>query len=299
MKYEIMELRQLRYFAEVARIGTFIGAADRLRVAQPSLWRQVRALEKELEIQLFERSGRGVALTRAGSQLLMKAEPLLAQADAITILSSELARGRVGVVTLSCAHPHVPRFLAPLIGEFRRSQPDIHIALHESPHLPNLGELLRGEVDFLTSTPRADDRLVGCQLGDVRLVAVMADDHPWHGRSRIAVSELADVAVLTGESDGLAWHLLRPALHDAGIALDVVHQASNAASLIALAQAGIGVAILPDDNLTQTTNPHWPCLTANGHPMSVPIWLYWTARTIAAPAGRSFADHVRRVRGST
>ncbi|MFC7661379.1 LysR family transcriptional regulator [Pseudonocardia benzenivorans] len=54
-----MELRQLRYFAEVAHVGSFLGAADRLDVAQPSLWRQVKALEAELGVPLFERSGRG------------------------------------------------------------------------------------------------------------------------------------------------------------------------------------------------------------------------------------------------
>src|ERR1700712_4759062 len=96
-----MELRQLRYLVAVARVGSFLGAAAALDVPQPSLWRSVKALETDLGVALFQRSG-------AGHQLLPQAEQLLDRAAGMSLLAAELAHGRAGVVTVACAHPHVP-----------------------------------------------------------------------------------------------------------------------------------------------------------------------------------------------
>ena len=76
-----MELRQLRYFVEAARVGHFARAAQRLRVAQPSLSQQIKSLERDLGIELFDRSGRRAVLTQAGEALLVRAERILAEAQ--------------------------------------------------------------------------------------------------------------------------------------------------------------------------------------------------------------------------
>lgn len=288
-----MELRQLRYFAEVVHVGSFLGAAEQLEVAQPSVWRQVKALEAELGVPLFERSGRGVVITSAGSQLLPRTEQLLAQADEIRALSTELARGRAGVVTMACAHPHVPHFLAPLIGRFHATHPRINVALHESPGLPSVEKVLTGEVDFVTTLQRTDERLAGHRLGDARVVVVTAQDHPWRGRSEIPVSDLAGVPVLTGGPDSLTRRLLEPALREGGFVLDVALESPNTTTLVAMARAGLGVGVLADDHLSgasETTS--WPALVDERYPMAVPIWLYWARHRQLAPPVRAFARHV-------
>ncbi|GGN20863.1 LysR family transcriptional regulator [Lentzea pudingi] len=78
-----LDLRKLRYFVAVAEQLNFGRAAESLHIAQPVLSRQIRALETELKVQLFDRSPKGTALTQAGSQLLADARPLLAQASAL------------------------------------------------------------------------------------------------------------------------------------------------------------------------------------------------------------------------
>jgi DNA-binding transcriptional LysR family regulator len=290
-----MELRQLRYFAEVAHVGSFLGAAERLDVAQPSLWRQVKALEAELGVPLFERSGRGVVITSAGSQLLPRTERLLAQADAIRLLSSELAHGRAGVVTVACAYPHVPRFLAPLIGRFHETHPGINVAVHESSGLPPVEQVLSGDVDFVTGLPRSDDELSGHRLGDVRLVVVTSDAHPWRHRREIPASELADVPVLIAGPGSLTRRLLEPPLREEGLVLDIVQETGNATTLVALARAGLGVAVLADDNLAGDQDGTWPTLTHERYPMASPLWLYWARRRSLAPPVHAFARHVQRV----
>lgn len=292
-----MELRQLRYFSEVANVGSFLGAAERLDVAQPSLWRQVKALEAEFGVPLFERSGRGVVTTSAGLLLLPRAEQLLAQADALRLLSSELAHGRTGVVTVACAHPHVPRFLAPLIGRFHELHPGIHVAVHESAGLPSVEQVLSGDVDFVTGLPRNDERVGGHRLGDAQMIVVTADDHPWRRRPRISASDLAGVPVLTGGPDSLTRRLLEPALRDSGMVLDIVLESSNAPTLVALARAGLGVAVLADDNLAADPGGTWPLLVDERYPMSAQIWIHWALQRSLAPPVRAFAQHIQAAPG--
>ena len=293
-----VELRQLRYVVAVAHVGSFLGAATALDVPQPSLWRAVRALEAELGIPLFERSGRGVQLTGAGSQLLPRAEQLLDRAEAISLLSAELAHGRAGVVTVACAHPHVPRFLAPLIGGFRSAHPGIHVAVHETSGLPSIDQVLDGDVDLVTGLPQAEPRLAGHQLGDVRLAVVTSDDHPWRSREQVSTAELRGQPVLTGQADSLTRRLLEPALREGGFALDITLESGNATTLVALARAGLGVAVLADDNLGAENPPGWPALVDEHAPMSAPLWIYWSRERTLAPAVQSFVQHVRRTANS-
>lgn len=288
-----MELRQLRYLVAVARVGSFLGAAATLDVPQPSLWRSVKALEAELGIALFERSGRGVQLTGAGHQLLPRAEHLLDRAEAVSLLASELAHGRAGVVTVACAHPHVPRFLAPLIGTFRATHPGIHVAVHEYSGLPAIEQVLNGDVDLVTGLPQAEQRLAGHLLGDVRLAVVTSDDHPWRGRRHVSTAELRGQPVLTGHAGSLTRRLLEPALRAGGFALDITLESGNATTLVALARAGLGVAVIADDNLGANDSASWPALVDEHTPMSAPQWIYWSRERGIAPAVRSFVRHVQ------
>ncbi|MCW2636036.1 MAG: putative HTH-type transcriptional regulator YnfL [Blastococcus sp.] len=293
-----MELRQLQYLVAVARVGSFLGAASALGVPQPSLWRSVRALEAELGVALFERSGRGVQVTGAGHQLLPRAEQLLDRAGAISLLAAELAHGRAGVVTVACAHPHVPRFLAPLIGSFWSTHPGVHIAVHESSGLPAIDQVLDGDVDLVTGLPQADPRLAGHQLGDVRLAVVTSDDHPWRGRNLIPTAELRGQPVLIGHASSLTRRLLEPALREGGFALDITMESGNAATLVALARAGLGVAVVADDNLAVDDSTSWPALVDEHSPMSSPLWIYWSRERALAPVVQSFVRHIQDAEGN-
>nr|WP_276508549.1 LysR family transcriptional regulator substrate-binding protein [Modestobacter muralis] len=214
------------------------------------------------------------------------------RAEAVSVYASELAQGRAGVVTLACAHPHVPRFLAPLIGTFRSAHPAIHVAVHEHSGLPAIEQVLNGDVDLVTGLPQAERRLAGHQLGDVRLAVVTSDDHPWHGRSHVSTAELRGRPVLTGHAGSLTRRLLEPALRAGGFGLDIALESGNASTLVALARAGMGVAVIADDNLSADESARWPALVDEHTPMSAPLWIYWSRQGIA-PAVQSFVRHVQ------
>src|SRR5215212_5017338 len=126
-----MELRQLGYFVEVGRRGSYLAAAAAQSVAQPALWRQVKELERELGVPLFERVGRGVRLTRDGTTLLEQAETALAAAGRVRHSAEELRAGRAGVVAIACAAPHLREFLAGVIAALREDHPGVLVEVRE------------------------------------------------------------------------------------------------------------------------------------------------------------------------
>ena len=111
-----MELRHLRYFVAVAEAGHITRAAERLGIQQPPLSQQIRALESELQVQLFRRKPRGVELTQAGRALLAEAQLILQQVEHAVGAARRTARGEAGRIGLGFTssasfHPFVPQLI--------------------------------------------------------------------------------------------------------------------------------------------------------------------------------------------
>jgi DNA-binding transcriptional LysR family regulator len=122
-----MNLQQLRYFLATARHGSFSAAAESLRLAQPSLSQQVRALEAELGVALFVRAGRGIALTDAGRALQPEAEAVLGAVERARDAVAEVRELRGGTLTFGTFGIAGAYGLADIIEELRRRHPGVRI----------------------------------------------------------------------------------------------------------------------------------------------------------------------------
>lgn len=100
-----MEIRQLAYFTAVAEELNFGRAAERLHIVQPAVSQQVRRLERELDVPLFDRSSRHVRLTPAGERLLPEARAVLAAADRVRQVAASIAAGADGTVRVDNGSP--------------------------------------------------------------------------------------------------------------------------------------------------------------------------------------------------
>src|SRR3954471_24677434 len=126
-----MDLKQLEYFVHVAELGSFTRAASFLSIAQPALSRQVRSLEVELRQSLFERNGRGVTLTEAGSRLLAHGRGILQQVERAR-LDMEDHRGAATGRLVIALPPSVSRTLtSPLVAAFRARFPKATLSVVE------------------------------------------------------------------------------------------------------------------------------------------------------------------------
>lgn len=191
MQQEPFEIRQLRYFLEVADAGNFSRAAKRLGVSQPAVSQQMRDLEAGLRVVLFQRRGKRISLTPGGLGFQEHARAILRQIDqAMQELSSEpgelQGRLRVGVI------PYLNLALMPkLLGLFSAEHPGIILNVLEISSTDIEQELEEGRMDVgLGWVTRHSPNLRYEHLCDDRFTVVVAEAHPWAKRRVIALAEL-------------------------------------------------------------------------------------------------------------
>jgi DNA-binding transcriptional LysR family regulator len=246
-----MELRHLRYFVAVAEEGHMTRAAERLGIQQPPLSQQIRALETELDAQLFYRRPRGVELTSAGSALFGEARAILARVGDAVAVTRRAARGeagRIGIGFTSSAsfHPFVPR----AIRAFRDRYPLVALTLEESG-TTELVEALRGQaIDaaFVRSPVGESADLTVRPLLEEAMVAALRSGHALSaGGGPLPLAALAD------ETFVLYRRPVGPGLHDAiiaacdraGFSPRIGQEAPRMLSTLSLVAAGLGVTLVP------------------------------------------------------
>ena len=127
-----MELRQLEYFREIANTGSINEAARKLNMSQPPLSYQIRQLENELNVQLFERTHKGVILTAAGKLLYDRAASLLDYARSTELEVSQTGKKRVLRIGIT---PTTVGTVMPFIAEFSKKNPDVNFEVHTGSHI--------------------------------------------------------------------------------------------------------------------------------------------------------------------
>ncbi|OTP80652.1 LysR substrate-binding domain-containing protein [Caballeronia sordidicola] len=243
-----MDLRHLRYFVAVAEERHFGRAAQRLHIVQPALSMQIRSLEEEIGGTLFVRTSRNVELTQAGSLLLVEARRTLAQAERTKDIVQRSLRGETGTVRVGFAgNAVVTGKLTDNLRAFRQRYPDAELQPVEmSPHLQSEA-ILSGQLDVgyspsLGSAP--DPRLIVEKVGAWPLLIAMAEDHPLAKKKRVSVKSLvSETLILYGLNEGEKSVAMLSA--QMGTQSKAVHRVSSTLTVLALAGAGFGVAIVP------------------------------------------------------
>src|SRR3954463_8523557 len=205
-----MELRHLRYFVAIAEERSFTRAAERLWVAQPGLSTQIRRLESELGIQLFDRHTRGVDLTEAGELFLERARAALAAADVARSTGHDLAEGLLGSVRLGIVTGAGWPGTSALLGHFGRERPAVELTVVESYGGTLLRDLRDGRLDAMI----APSELGSADLPRVRLsrepwLVLAGRGHPLAGTGPVSAQELDGQRFLvTGHRDGAGYDRL-------------------------------------------------------------------------------------------
>lgn len=243
-----MELRHLRYFVAVAEERSFSRAADRLAIAQPPLSQQIRRLEADLGFPLFERTSKGVSLTRAGEALLPAARSVLEAAEAARRAAESAHHGDAGRLSVAYMNSAAYGILPRLLKAMQDEHPGIRMDVREMAIADQLDALLDGRIDAGILRPPIDDaRLASVTLVDESFVVALPADHPLASASSIAPSELALerlVGYPRGHPAGFRERI-DATLRLAGITPRVTHEAIHIHSLCGLVAGGVGIAIVP------------------------------------------------------
>jgi DNA-binding transcriptional LysR family regulator len=309
-----VNLEQLRSFVAVARLGNFTRAADELHLAQPSLSRQIAALEQDLGSELFVRARGGSSLTVAGESLLPLARRMLADAESVRRELAELAGLERGRVRLGATPTLCISLVAEVLSVFHADHPAIELSLSERGSRRLLDELASGELDLALVTT-SDDR----SAERFSLTPLLVEE-------LVVISSAAAPAITTGPTIGLAAVAELPqivfsssydlrgttdaAFATAGLQRDVVLEGAEMDAVLRFVERGLGVAIVPamvlidrpglrsvrltDPRLTRTISLARPADVAPTRAVDVmQSTISRTARSLAARAG----DTMRTVRG--
>ena len=202
-----MELRHLRYFVAIAEERSFTRAAERLWIAQPGLSSQIRRLEAELGITLFERHTRGVDLTGAGEIFLERARAALAAADDAQAVGRALEAGLVGSVRLGIAKEAPSAIVPELLRGFATERPEVEVTVLESYGGTLLRDLRDGRLDAVIAPALfGSAELRSLRLASEPWVVLVGPGHRLAGDGPLDADELdGESFVVTGHRDGAAY----------------------------------------------------------------------------------------------
>lgn len=243
-----MELRHLRYFQAVAREEHFGRAAQAIRVAQPALTRQVRDLEEELGVQLFERLPRGVRLSAAGRAFFEETNAILEKLQRSVMLAKSYATGHVGSVQIGFSeiasrHPGIPAKLL----KFRLDEPGVELSLLPMSSLNQIEGLRNGTVDVaIVYDIHLSDENLGlldyCDLGVSDIVLAISTGHPLADKP-IRMKDLADERFLfpARKPQPRYFDRLMQACLGNGFSPNIIQETSTDSILLSLVAVGMGL----------------------------------------------------------
>jgi DNA-binding transcriptional LysR family regulator len=295
-----MELHHLRYFVAVAERLHFSRAAEDLDLAQPSLSRQIRDLERELGAPLFNREGRRISLTAAGTALLPAARASLAEAERGRRSVREVLGGRAGPLLIGSSPQTAATVLAPLLGRWRREHPTVEVHIVEEGVLALIAMLEDGRIDLAVVPMDVPSTLSVASFLSAHVLAVAPKEHPLMLTATVDLRRLVaapgetPVPLLLLKESYLTRLRLTSAWQEAGLRPLVAMESAVGQTLAAYAEAGLGVAILPDTVDLRGFDLGSAVVVDGDQPLILRNGLGWNPRRYLSPAAWAFIDAVAK-----
>jgi DNA-binding transcriptional LysR family regulator len=286
-----MNIRQLRAFAAIVDTGGFIRAADHVHLSQPALSRQIRALETELGVPLFDRSGHRVRLTAEGEDLLRHCRRVLTEIDSLGGRARTLKSGQTGVLRVGATPQVIESLLADFIRSFRSRHPGVDVKLVEEGGARLRERIEQGDVQ-IAIMPAGDEQFRSRTLYPMHLVAVLQQNHHLSGRRMIEVQELADEPLLRMDRGFASRTWFEAACQVAHVQPRALLDSASPQTMIELARTGYGIALLPSPMRLSVSGVSVVPVVHAG--ISIGKWAVaaWDPQRYFAPYAEQFVDEL-------
>ena len=271
-----MDFKRLRTFVEVADKGTVSKAALRLRISQSALSRQIIDLEYECGFKLFDRVGRRVFLTTRGEQLLADCRGVLGQVGLLRERIEQLKRGDSGVLKLAAPPQTIESILCGFLPRYAQRFPNVHVKLTEALGMDQVPLLERGEVHIgIRHDQGVNPWFESLALPSDDVLAACRRSMPLGRAGMVDIVSLASHPLLLLDSGYSVRRLFNAACRIADVEPDVLLESRAPHTLLALAEAGQGVAVIPsvlrtDRYRLKIARVHSPTKTA-ARPLCNPV----------------------------
>ena len=237
-------LRQLRVFESAARHLSLTRAAEELHLTPPAISIQIRQLEGHAHAKLFERAGRGLKLTQAGTEVLARAREILGQIQAAEEAIAGLASLEEGFLDVAVINAG-DYFFPWLIAAFRERHPRIRVRLTVGNRDELLERLARHEVDLaVMSHPPADPRFAARPFAPHPHVIVASPTHPLVGKRAVPLERIAREPLITREPGSATRLAMEQAFHEAGVVPRVEMEIASNETVKQAVAAGFGLGFL-------------------------------------------------------
>ncbi len=243
-----MDFRLLEYFVAVAEEEHVGKAAKRLHISQSPLSRQIRQLEKEVQLELFVRERQRIRLTESGRWLLKQAQGLLAHVNKVRDEAEQRSRGQIGTLSVGFTSAAMWSGILPkLLRRFQSEFPDATVELHNTRSAMQLEAARSGRIDigFVSAFTTNSDIEIRC-VAEESSMLVIPNAHALARKRRIDPSDLHGIPwILLSESFSLEKHdRFFAACENAGFVPRIMQRVSEPLTLLALVEGGLGVGLI-------------------------------------------------------
>ena len=243
-----MKLQQLRYLVEVARHGLNVSeAAEALNTSQPGVSKQIKLLEDELGVIVFERSGKRLtSITEPGRALLEIAERILREAENMKRVGEEFADGESGALVIATTHTQARDALPSVVARFVEKHPKVRLSMHQGSPTQIAEWTLKGEADIAIATEALDQypQLLMLPCYQWTHCVIAPDGHPVLDGRPLSLAELARWPLITYDSAFAGRSRINAAFERAHLTPNVVLAAIDADVIKTYVSLGLGLGII-------------------------------------------------------
>jgi len=285
--YKQNRLKQLRAFCFAARTGSISLAAEELFLSQPSVTLQIQALEREMEITLFERRGPSIKLTPEGEILYQLADPLVEGIDKLQeSFSAHYGKLESGELNIAAGESTILYILPEWIKRFAEAYPRIRIKLHNVTGRDGMAMLRADEADFAVgSMLEKPEDIIYRSYVTYETVLITPPDHPLANRKNIRLEEISPYGLILPPRHLSTWGTVKTVFSQHNVAFQVALEAGGWEVIKKYVELGLGVSIVTD-----------VCLTPDDKVARIPLEHYFPGRSygIVLRKGKFLSPQARR-----
>jgi DNA-binding transcriptional LysR family regulator len=242
-----MDIRHLQYVLEVANFKSFTRAAESLHITQPTISKMIRNLEDELDIEVFNRSGRQIELTDSGRVIAAHAKHILNSYNNLFSELNDLTHFKKGRIRVGLPPMVGASFFPSIMSRFRSRYPGIVMDMIEEGAKKIERAVEEGILDVgVVLLPTNDDRFDSFSFVDEQLKLVVHPSHPLSGHEYVKFSELADESFISFREDFALHDRIYAGCMSAGFEPHVLYASSQWDFISEMVAAGLGIAMLPE-----------------------------------------------------
>ncbi len=249
-----VEIRHLHYFMAVCEELHFTKAAEKLGISQPTLSQQIRVLEDELGMPLFDRIGKKIVATEAGSLLFSYATEMLTTLQNVKDAINDLQELQRGQISVGIMPSDLDYRITQLVIDFHQKFPKVKLKILASIDI--MRQVLENEVDIgIGTNVEPDDRLVIIPLRREEYVLTVSQEHPLANQTAITIAELKGLPMVMYPEGFFGREIVEEAVKKHGFQLHSILETSSVTSIMNLVHANIGATVQPYHLIQQINDP--------------------------------------------